>query len=497
MQDNIFFNLDYDKFTLEELIDNYFEKIINAAVSPKMKSNLENIQNHTQSNLINFLYDLFEGKGYNTKTKKSVLYEELEKRVKNILFIIQTMANENMKLVAIEKAIKEISKDDEERCFQTVGMMSSMLNNAIKCKLIYRYEKLLPKKRSASFKKNYPILESCFKSYETYKMNEEAKGNYTKIHNNEGISDVVQNLHKCEIGYNFGNVEVKYLSDKGTEIEINIENKNEFNPLEITKQVYELIGPSQAQLIIYIMSLAYEQNQGDNVENYWKADIDVKEYCKLRGIKWRPETAREIYNDIENLSKIIVQYEYTPKKPNKNGKKSKLEKSSLFANRGILTEGIDKDGTCDKQVVGVALGKWIETLRVDQFQYINNAFFKYKLKNQGGLIIPIAYYINCQHRNNFTKSKNGEFKIKVKNIVEKLNVEERRVKEKGYGAILKKPLENYLNKIKNDEGFEWQYKNGVHNSRKEFEDDIIIFKNRKLDNLYFNKGLTRKEAKKK
>ena len=78
-----------------------------------------------------------------------------------------------------------------------------------------------------------------------------------------------------------------------------------------------------------------------------------------------------------------------------------------------------------------------------------------------------------------------------------MNVEERRVKEKGYDATLKKPLENMLNKIKDAEGFEWQYKNGVHNSRKSFEDDIIIFKNGKLDNLYFNKGLTRKEAKKK
>lgn len=497
MQDNVFFNLDYDKFTLEELIENYFEKIINAAVSLKMKSNLESIQRHTQARLIYLLCDLFKGEGFNTKTKKSVLYEELEKKVRNIFFIVQTMANENMKLVAIEKTMKEISKEDEERCFQTVGMMSSMLNNAIKCKLIYRYEKLLPKKRSAAFKKNYPILESCFKNYETYKMNEEAKENYTKIHNNEGISDVVQSLHKCELGYNFGNVEVKYLNDKGTEIEIDIENKNEFNPLEITKQVYELIGPKQAYLIVYIMSLAYEQNQGDNVENYWKADIDVKEYCKLRGIKWRTETAEDIYNDIKKLSKIEIAYEYTPKKPNKNGKKSELKKSSLFANRGILGEGKNEDGTYDREVVSVALGKWIETLRVDQFQYINNAFFKYKLRNQGGLIVPIAYYINCQHRNNFTKSKNGEFKIKVKKLTEKLNISENTIKNQGYKKKLKNPLENYLNTIKESEGFEWQYKNGVHNSRKSFEDDIIIFKNGKLDNLYFNKGLTRKEAKKK
>lgn len=80
MQDNVFFNLDYDEFTLEELIENYFEKIINAAVSLKMKSNLESIQRHAQARLIDLLCNLFEGEGFNTKTKKSVLYEKLEKK---------------------------------------------------------------------------------------------------------------------------------------------------------------------------------------------------------------------------------------------------------------------------------------------------------------------------------------------------------------------------------------------------------------------------------
>ena len=71
-----------------------------------------------------------------------------------------------------------------------------------------------------------------------------------------------------------------------------------------------------------------------------------------------------------------------------------------------------------------------------------------------------------------------------------------RIKSKGYSATLKKPLENILNNIKDAEGFEWSYKNGTHSSRDEFEEDIIIFKNNNLDNLYREKGLSRKGNKK-
>src|SRR5699024_1622392 len=131
----------------------------------------------------------------------------------------------------------------------------------------------------------------------------------------------------------------------------------------------------------------------------------------------------------------------------------------------------DDNVTIEKQVVGVALGKWIETLKVDQFQFINKAFFKYKLRNNKGTIIPISYYINCQHRNNLKRAKGGanEFKIKVNRLSSKLGIDEDRVKSKGYSSTLKKPLEKILNDIKEAEGFNWSYKNGNHNSRLEFE----------------------------
>ena len=58
-------------------------------------------------------------------------------------------------------------------------------------------------------------------------------------------------------------------------------------------------------------------------------------------------------------------------------------------------------------------------------------------------------------------------------------------------------MENILNIIGEGEGFNWKYKNGVHGSRKDFEDDVIIFNNVTLNRLYIEKGLAKKEAKKK
>lgn len=78
-----------------------------------------------------------------------------------------------------------------------------------------------------------------------------------------------------------------------------------------------------------------------------------------------------------------------------------------------------------------------------------------------------------------------------------MNISENTIKNQGYKKKLKESLENYLNQLKEVEGFNWKYKNGVHNSRKEFEEDIIIFNNKTLNTKYKLEGLTKKEAKKK
>ena len=449
------------------------------------------------------LDDLFRKPNFNTKTKKSDLYEYLQINLMRLSILTEYQPIKHVD--ELEKRLKESGREvndifeegyDIDKYRYDTSFVGMTLKYAVLNKVVAKYRHLLPTRRTKSFKERYNYLDDAINIYEAFQSNKEADNKYIQIHNNEGISDIVQNLHQCnEINEDeYKNVEVKYMTPKGSLIELDVDTGDGINPFDIANQVNDLIGATQSLLITYIMSLVFEQNEGTKSSNYWKVDIDVKEYCKLRDIDYRSDVANEIYEDIKNLQRIIIQYEYT----NGKGKKDILEKSSLFANRGILTSYGNDNVTIEKQVVGVALGKWIETLKVDQFQFINKAFFKYKLRNNKGTIIPISYYINCQHRNNLKRAKGGanEFKIKVSRLSSKLGVDEKRIKSKGYSSTLKKPLEKILNDIKEAEGFNWSYKNGNHNSRVEFEDDVIIFKNTDLDSHYNSVGYEKKETKK-
>ena len=97
------------------------------------------------------------------------------------------------------------------------------------------------------------------------------------------------------------------------------------------------------------------------------------------------------------------------------------------------------------------------------------------------------------------RAKGGanEFKIKVSRLTSKLGISEDTIKNQGYKKKLKASLEKTLNDIKEAEGFNWSYKNGNHNSRVEFEEDVIIFKNTDLDSHYNSVGYEKKETKSK
>ena len=285
------------------------------------------------------------------------------------------------------------------------------------------------------------------------------------------------------------------MTPKGSLIELDVDTGEGINIFDIAEQVNDLIGATQSQLIVYIMSLVFEQNKPEDVKKGCMVDIDVRKYCELKGIGFEKKVGDAIHEDIKKLEKIIVEYEYI----NEKGKQDHLRESPLVMNTGILDSYSEDGKTLEKQVVGVALGKWIETLSYKQFQYINKAFFKYKLRNQSGNIIPISYYINCKHRNDYhnSKNRNGNFELKVHRLTSKLDISEDTIKNQGYKKKLKASLERTLNNIKEAEGFDWCYKNGTHNSREEFENDVIIFNNTTLNNLYIKKGFVRKDNTKK
>lgn len=454
----------------------------------------DNFESSNSNAFKEILFDLFEGDNFNTKTKKSILYQALEDK----LTVIFSIVNETPKgLICFDYLLDPNNAQSEENLLkvQNAAMISGIIQGAIKIKIIARYKNLLPKRRFNDFKKKYPTLNNAFDMYKQYEANKKAKEDFIKVHNNNGISEVVKDLHliKPVIKNNIKNLEFKLKTKNGI---ITIKNDKEEGEtiLNYAKRTAGIVGPKQQQLLVYIMSLIFEQKKPEDVKEGCCINIDLKEYCQLKNISFRKEAADDIISDLEKLSNIFIEYEYqTPK-----GKKQKLRKSPLLMHSGTIDKYNDADGKIyNNSSIGVFIGKWIETLSYEQYQFFRKGYFKYKITKDNGALPALSYYINCQHKNNFTKSKNGEFKIKVSNLTNKMNIEERRIKEKGYSATLKKPLENYLNQLKEVEGFNWKYKNGVHNSRKEFEEDIIIFNNKTLNTKYKLEGLTRKEAKKK
>ena len=172
MDINVFLNLDYDLYSLEVMVDDYIDKLISFSVYPQLKEAMSELFVYLKPKLLEELEDLFKGKGLNTKTKKSELYETLENKLRNISNLLHLPIKESLfTRVFIEGEPSSI----EFQSAELISMNVMVIEVALKNKLMARYEKLLPKKRTSAFKENYPLLDSCYKVYEGYKANKEVR----------------------------------------------------------------------------------------------------------------------------------------------------------------------------------------------------------------------------------------------------------------------------------------------------------------------------------
>ena len=194
MDINSFLSLDYDAYTISCIIDSYLDKVMEFTYYKDLQDMTEEIKDVIKPQLQKELEELYEGKGLNTKTKKSDLYSILENKLNKIYEIIDSPVKQ---LILLEASIRNLQKDcnpndkDIQR-YELLGLNKVTITMAIKLKLFARYEKLLPKKRTSAFKENYPLLDSCYKVYEGYKANKEAEEKFITVHNNNGISEKVQ-----------------------------------------------------------------------------------------------------------------------------------------------------------------------------------------------------------------------------------------------------------------------------------------------------------------
>ena len=81
MDINSFLSLDYDAYTISCIIDNYLDKVMEFTYYKDLQDMTEEIKDVIKPQLQKELEELYEGKGLNTKTKKSDLYSILENKL--------------------------------------------------------------------------------------------------------------------------------------------------------------------------------------------------------------------------------------------------------------------------------------------------------------------------------------------------------------------------------------------------------------------------------
>ena len=438
------------------------------------------------------LNEMIEGYGFNKKTKKEELYTSLNKKLRGLNIVIEDYLRKKFKKV-VDSNQNSMSISDFDLLLNTL-LIGTIL------KFIERFKDLLPMKRcSKSFKENYILLSQAREIYLDHKEKEESEkeeNEYIKLPNNNGISEVIEQsplINKKDIEREKdGCFNLEVTTSKG-KIALDIKQGQTSREV-ITLKKNNSIGAAEQYLLIYIMQEVFKQLKPEDVKKGCNININVKEFCKLRNIPFRSEVGNEIIKSLKKLEKIIVEYEYTTVEKDEKGKKKvvqkRLKKSPLVLSSGMIETLEDDRKTVKNQSVGVAVGKWIETLNESQYQYRKKDCFRYNIKNTDDSTVSLSDYINNLHRNNLKNNlgKEKPFKTRVSNLTKLLGVNEDRIKSKGYTNVLKKPLERKLNDIKEKENFEWNYKNGNHKSRKEFEEDIIIFQNSNLDKYYQKKG---------
>lgn len=471
-------------------------KLCKSVMNPKIDSNsIESLKNvyrlcidelGIEDNIFfEYLEEIMSGYGFNTGTRKNHIYETLEGR---ILFI-ETFTK-GFLLKEYEKkhtSIEELSNEVAfSLCTLTISLSSCL-------KIVERYKKFLPmSKRTKSFQEKYPQLNAAIKYYIETKEEtlSEQKTDYFKLNDNNGMAQVFTNLPLVTSGVvrENGKITVKHNFNNGY-LKINTESKNDL--IKAFQEANEIAGQDSQIVLAYILANAFNTPEELQDGKTHTVSIDVKEFCKITNTRYSKRVTQKISDTVDKLSQIYVDFDYTiyksdPNKPKQNKKirvDAHLKESPLVVRSGTI-EYSSKQKKYETDKINVVVGDWINTLSYEQYQYINNSFFTLKTNSKDRVTRSIWYYLSNMYRTK-RKEKSEEMKLKVSNFIKFLNVDEERIKSKGYTETLKKPLEAALNKT----DFEWKYKNGNHKSRKDFEEDFLIFTNKALNNFYIEKGI--------
>lgn len=228
------------------------------------------------------------------------------------------------------------------------------------------------------------------------------------------------------------------------------------------------IRASQIQLFQYIL-FKYNK-QIDNVIN-----IDIEDYFKFRSIKRRKENMDRFIEDLSILAHINLDLGSS-----NYGKKDRII-GNLLAIRGKVyagTNSITNDFYFNKKVkyVVIELGSWINELKLNQYVYVSDSFFRYNSKTEW-ISVMLSIKIGQLVRVNKSKIiKNGQWSYSIEKMMQYLGIYEQELGKQGikyYHNILKNSF-----KVLKKEGYSIEFNsNDIYGSVADFKQGSIVYNN--------------------
>lgn len=245
-------------------------------------------------------------------------------------------------------------------------------------------------------------------------------------------------LKNAEIDSLYEN-KMKVLLDNDNKIELELDNNILPEHLNFAdfKKVKSAIRVSQAHLFQWIL-FKYNMKKNKIV------NINIEEYFNAKGLDRRKSNVDNLLEDLFILSQITI----TANLKFKGNIEFVTNKLMTF--KGYIYNGkreIEATFIPKKKLIGISieLGEWIEKIKINQYVYMHEDFFKYNCKNENNAVMLSIKFAQLI-RTNIAKLINNEYyNCSIETILKFLNISKNVAQKQGtkhYIKIIKNSLKS-------------------------------------------------------
>ena len=366
---------------------------------------------------------------------------------------------------------KKIQGEFDENTPESITNSTAVTYTLYEC--WYLLKDYLPKRTSAEFKKQYPFIMQVINhgkdmtkvldELESTRLSPKVAKDFLPYFQNGASNDLMNNIipaSKNAKGDLTGKkYSYKYQLTKDEEGLITLD----FNNLtDFTGKKAPAITDGHKKVFFYASYLL------NNCSDPYNVFFNYNEFLELKGVKPNKENRAKLKQQLKDLNCLYW---------NMRDKKGKWKGNvRLFS--------VDKSTT---KGAFLRFGEWVDEDFAKTFALIDKKAYSY---NEPKAAIGGAFTISQKlaldiflNWNNPKRNKDGVFSIKVEKLTSILGFSEEFIYKNGFSYV-KDRLEVHLDNIAKDEGLQWQYRDGDHNSKDEFINDFIEYRHDRLLKLY-------------